>query len=75
MNIYYSQKTVLFPPTGGMPVAPTPTNVLDYALKAGCYNLMLVPSFLKIWSSQPENVEKLAKFPVVVSGYSVTLNL
>jgi hypothetical protein len=48
-------------------MTPTPNNLLEYALKTRCWNLMLVSSFLKTWSSQPDNVEKLARFPVVVS--------
>jgi hypothetical protein len=67
MNVYHSQCTVVFPPTGGIPVTPNPSNILDYALKTNCYNLMIVPSFFKAWYTQEESVLKLTKFPLVVS--------
>ncbi|EGO19943.1 hypothetical protein SERLADRAFT_418199 [Serpula lacrymans var. lacrymans S7.9] len=52
-----------FPPTAtlesGRPIIPDPVNILRYAEKTKANTLMVVPTFLQLWSESPEAVEYL----------------
>lgn len=64
--LWECQTIVLYNPTGGIPVTATPMNVLDLAVRTKCDSLFGAPAFFKIWSSAPEDVEKLKTIRNVV---------
>ena len=59
-------KPAVFDPTKDLPIMPTPENTLEAFERTSTNATMIFPTFLQIWSKDPESVKRLAKLEYVV---------
>ncbi|KAF9265405.1 acetyl-CoA synthetase-like protein [Marasmius fiardii PR-910] len=59
-------KPVVIDPTKDLPVMPTPENTLDAFERTSTNATMIFPTFLQIWSKEPQSVKRLTKLEYVV---------
>ncbi|KAG7088662.1 putative NRPS-like protein biosynthetic cluster [Marasmius oreades] len=59
-------KPTVVDPTRDLPSMPTPENTLDAFERTSTNATMIFPTFLQIWSKEPQSVKRLAKLEYVV---------